>query len=268
MDQTFDALLQHGYLLLFLFVLAEQIGLPLPALPLLLGAGALARAGHLHPVAALAVAVAASMVADLLWFELGRRRGARVLGLLCRISLEPDSCVRRTENVFALYGARSLIVAKFVPGFNTVAPPLAGIIRMPWARFVLYDGVGAIVWVASFFGLGYLFADQIEEVARAGAHLGGTLLLVLGFLLGAYVSLKLVQRQRSIRAILGERVAPERLMERLQQGEQVVLVDVRHSLDVDAEPDSIAGALHIPLEEIPRRLTEIPRDRDIILFCT
>src|SRR3989442_381188 len=119
-------LLTHGYALLFACVLAEQVGLPVPAVPILLGVGALAGSGHMSVVVALCVAAAASLPPDLAWYELGRRRGSRVLGVLCRVSLEPDFCVRRTENLFVRYGWRTLLIAKFLPGLSTVAPPLAG----------------------------------------------------------------------------------------------------------------------------------------------
>ncbi len=128
MDSTVQFLLGYGYLLLFVVVLAEQIGLPIPAAPVLLGVGALAGNGRMHLVIALAVAVAASLPPDLIWYELGRRRGSRVLGVLCRVSLEPDSCVRRTQNMFVRRGRRTLLVAKFLPGLSTIAPPLAGIV--------------------------------------------------------------------------------------------------------------------------------------------
>jgi membrane protein DedA with SNARE-associated domain len=162
LNETIQFLVQHGYALLFAWVLVEQIGLPVPAIPLLLAAGTLAGSGKMNLALAVGSAIIAALVADLFWYYLGRYRGSRVLKLLCRISLEPDSCVRRTEDVFTRHGAQSLLIAKFVPGLNTAAPPLAGIFHMPVSRFVLFDGLGAFVWAATFTGLGYIFSDQLE----------------------------------------------------------------------------------------------------------
>ena len=124
MDQVAEFLTRHGYLVLFGTVFVEQIGLPLPAIPILLAAGALARTGHMDFMPVVALALLASLTSDCIWYEIGRRRGGRVLGLLCRISLEPDTCVRKTESVFARHGTRSLLIAKFVPGLSTAAPPM------------------------------------------------------------------------------------------------------------------------------------------------
>lgn len=138
MNETVEFLLRHGYTLLFGWVLVEQLGLPIPAVPLLLAAGALAGSGRMDLPAALSMALIAVILADVFWYYLGRSRGGRILKLLCRITLEPDSCVRRTENVFVRHGARALLIAKFVPGLNTAAPTLSGVFRMPLARFMVF----------------------------------------------------------------------------------------------------------------------------------
>src|SRR5215469_14183206 len=155
---------RHGYALLFWWVLAEQSAIPAPSVPLLLAAGALIRTGRLHPPAALACCVIAALIADTIWFELGRHRGRHVLRLLCRISLEPDSCVRQTENAFLKYGMKSLLVSKFIPGLNAVAAPLVGNSKSPYWQFLLYDGAGASIWSAAYFGAGYIFSGQLEKV--------------------------------------------------------------------------------------------------------
>jgi membrane protein DedA with SNARE-associated domain len=142
LNEPIQFLIQHGYILLFAWVLIEQIGLPVPALALLIAAGALAGSGRINLVLAMGSAIIAVVLADVFWYHLGRCRGGRVLKLLFRISLEPDSCVRRTENVFARHGAQSLLIAKFVPGLNSAAPALAGIFRMPLPRFMVFDGLG------------------------------------------------------------------------------------------------------------------------------
>src|SRR5712671_7664509 len=146
MHRTVEFLLHHGYTLLLAWVFAEQIGLPVPSMPLLLAAGALAGTGHLSLFASLVYVVFAAVAADSIWYYLGRRKGIRVLQLLCKISLEPDSCVRRTEGIFSKQGARSLLLAKFLPGLGAVAPPLAGIFHMRPRRFLLFDATGSLLW--------------------------------------------------------------------------------------------------------------------------
>jgi membrane protein DedA with SNARE-associated domain len=268
MSESLEFLVRHGYAVVFGFVLAEQIGLPIPAIPVLLAAGALAGAGKLNLVVALVVATLASLLADIVWYLIGRLRGARVLNLLCRISLEPDSCVRRTENIFVRHGARSLLVAKFVPGFSTVAPPLAGIIGMGLVRFAVFTGLGGALWAGAFIGLGFVFSNQLEEVAAIAEQLG-TRVLVLGVAaLAAYIGWKWVARQRFLRRIRIARISPEDLKAKLDAGEAMVLVDVRAALDFEAEPSVIPGALHLTTEELEARHHEIPRDREIVLYCT
>jgi len=188
MHRTLEFLLHHGYILLLGWVFAEQIGLPVPSMPLLLAAGALAGTGHLNFFASLFYVIFAAVSADSIWYQLGRRKGIRILQLLCKISLEPDSCVRRTEGVFSKQGARSLLLAKFLPGLSTVAPPLAGIFHMRPRRFLLFDAAGSLLWAGSFLGLGYIFSGEIERIAEHLAALGGWLLVLLLGILGGLVA--------------------------------------------------------------------------------
>jgi membrane protein DedA with SNARE-associated domain len=268
MIEMIQFLVRHGYSLLFVWVLAEQIGLPLPAEPLLLAAGALAGATRLNIVILTGLAVLAAVIADFVWFEIGRRQGSKVLTLLCRISLEPDSCVRRTETLFARYGARSLLVAKFIPGLASVAPPLAGIFRMSRVRFLLFDGLGALIWVAIFVGLGYLFSNQLERVAFFALRLGTSLTVILAAGLAAFIGWKYFRRRRFMRQLRIARITPEELKKKLDSGEDVVIVDLRHSLDFEAEPFTIPGAVHLTSEEFEQHHQKIPRDRDVVLYCT
>ncbi|HXU12283.1 MAG TPA: DedA family protein, partial [Candidatus Binatia bacterium] len=166
MSETLEFVVRHGYLVLFVWMVADQLGLPIPAIPILLAAGAVAGSGRLSLPLILLVSIVASLLADTLWYELGRRKGVRVLNFLCRVSLEPDSCVRRTEQVFGRYGARSLLVSKFVPGLTTAAPPLAGIFGMRLPRFLIFAGLGAMLYAGAYAGLGYLFSAQIERLAE------------------------------------------------------------------------------------------------------
>jgi membrane protein DedA with SNARE-associated domain len=268
MNEVFAFLLRHGYTVLFVWVFAEQLGLPVPAIPILLAAGALAGAGKMSIAAVLGLAVAASLAGDGIWYEIGRRRGGQVLNFLCRISLEPDSCVRRTEDIYAKHGVRALVVAKFVPGFSTAAPPLAGAFRMKLTRFLGYDALGALIWAGTFAGLGYIFSDQLESVAAHATRLGGWLLAIVFGGLAAYVGWKFVHRQMFIRKLRIARISPVELKRRMDAGEAVVIVDLRQSLDFEAAPSTIPGAMLMSPDELDEHHDAIPRDREIVLYCT
>ncbi|HWP57655.1 MAG TPA: VTT domain-containing protein [Candidatus Acidoferrales bacterium] len=263
-----EFLLGHGYALLFGWVLLEQMGLPIPAVPLLVAAGALAGAGKMNLTVAAALSLIAVIVADLFWYSLGRYRGGRILKLLCRISLEPDSCVRRTENLFVRHGARSLLVAKFIPGLNTAAPSLAGVFRMPVGRFMIFDASGGLLWVLTFTGSGVIFSDQLEEIAVRALRWGGWLVAVLAGSLAAYILWRYIQRRRFLRGLRIARITPKELMAKLAAGEEISIVDLRQPIDIKAFPQMIPGALRIAMEEIEDRHGEIPRDRDVVLYCS
>jgi membrane protein DedA with SNARE-associated domain len=268
MDAALDVLVRYGYAVVFGWVFTEQIGLPIPAVPVLLAAGALAGSGRLSLAAVLALAAIASLASDTIWYWIGRRRGGRVLGWLCRLSLEPDSCVRQTQYAFSGHGARSLLIAKFIPGFSTAAPPLAGIVRMPFLRFVVFTGLGGLIWAGVFVGLGWLFSHQLELVAAYVVRLGSGAGLVLVVGLGAYIAWKYIRRRQFLRQIRIARITPEELKAKLDAGEDMMVVDVRHRVDFEAEPSIISGALHLTTEELEVRHHEIPRERDIVLYCT
>jgi membrane protein DedA with SNARE-associated domain/rhodanese-related sulfurtransferase len=268
MHSTLDFLLRHGYVVLLGWVFAEQAGLPVPSLPILLAAGALAGTGHLSFFGSLFTAVFASLVADSIWFQLGRLRGIKILQLLCKISLEPDSCVRRTEGVFAKEGARSLLVAKFLPGLGAVAPPLAGIFHMRMSRFLLFDALGAGLWAGGFLGIGYVFSGQIERIADHAAALGGWVLVILVGALASYIGWKYIARQRFIRELRISRITVEELKDKIDKGEDLVIVDLRHSLDFEADPETIPGAFRMDAKELREKNDRLPHDRQIILYCT
>src|SRR6185503_12993471 len=172
MNETLEFLMRHGPVLVFAAVFVEQIGVPLPAAPWLLAAGALAATGEINWLVAIGVATVGSLLADAIWFYLGRYRGQRVLSFLCRMSLEPDSCVRRTQGVFTRYGMRGIIVAKFIPGLSTLAPPLAGSAGISASRFFFFDGLGSLLYAGGFILLGILFSNQLEQIIDALASLG------------------------------------------------------------------------------------------------
>ena len=254
--------------IIFLYVFAEQIGLPLPAVPALLAMGALAAGGKLNVGMALALSVAASVLADMIWYAAGRTRGARVLRLLCKISLEPDSCVRRTEEIFLRYGVRSLVVAKFIPGFNTIAPPLAGVVGVGVARFVAYSIAAALVWAGAWGALGYLAGDALRQVVDDTERLGMVLTAVVAVVVVAVIAVKWIRRQQFLRALRVARIGHDALKRDLDAHTPVFVVDLRSALDVIATPFVIPGALRITPEELERRHEDIPRDRDVVVYCS
>jgi membrane protein DedA with SNARE-associated domain len=261
-------LTDHGYAVVFAWVAAEQLALPVPSEPVLLMAGALAGAGLLELPVVVAVGVTASLLSDVIWYEIGRVRGSRVTRVLCRISLEPDSCVRRSQDIFARYGGGALLVAKFVPGLNTVAQPLAGILGMRRSRFLLYDAVGALLWIGTYTGLGYVFSEQIGRVVAHARSLGSWLIGLAFAGLVFYIAGKYIRRQRFIRHLRIARITAAELKEKLDAGETLTIVDLRHQLDFGADPMMIPGAVHLSPEELERRSEEIPHDRDVVLYCT
>ena len=268
MSHSLQFLLRHPYSVLFGIVLADQLGIPLPSVPVLLAAGAMAGSGDTRLSTALAVAAAATLIADHVWFEAGRRRGAQVLKLLCRISLEPDSCVRRTENVFAAQGPRSLLYVKFVPGLGIVGVALAGAFGLRRLRFLLWDLAGAVVWAGAYVALGYVFSSELEKATRAVLGLGTVAILIVAGLLASYVGWKYAQRQRFLREIRVDRITPEELSRKLAAGEPIAIVDLRHPVDFEADPRTLPGAIRLGADELDARDSEIPRDRDVVLYCT
>ncbi|MEO7652387.1 MAG: VTT domain-containing protein [Bryobacteraceae bacterium] len=268
MSEILEFLIRHGYVVLFAAVWLEQTGFPVPAVPVLLGIGALAGEGRFSIPLALLLATAASLLADAVWYELGRRRGFGVLRVICRISLNTDSCVNRTQDIFMRYGPRALLVAKFLPGLSTVAPPMAGLLRMSPARFALLDGAGALLWAGAYCLLGYAFRHQIEGVALFVSHMGVWFLIAAGAAATLYLVWKSYQRQVYLRDLRMNRVFPEDLQKRLLNGEQIAVVDLRHSAEFLREGAKIPGAIHIPPEDLDNRHMEIPRDRDVVAYCT
>ena len=268
MSPWVEFLVRHTYPILFFWVLVEQLGLPLPGLPLLFAAGALAGAGHLNLAVAVTLPVLACVCSDFLWFQVGRHRGNAVLGWICRISLEPDSCVRRTEDTFMRHGAKSLLISKFVPGLNLAAAPLAGIFRMRIRRFLPFDALGAFIWAGAYIGLGFAFSKQLETIGLYALRLGESLLVLLVGSLAAYLAWKYFQRQKFLRKLRIARITPEELKKRLDAGEDIQIVDLRHAIDFAADPKTVPGALHFDPKEIEQHQELISRERDVILYCT
>jgi membrane fusion protein, multidrug efflux system len=268
MADTTQFLIRHGLPLVFAAVFLEQMGLPLPAAPWLMAAGALSATGEFNLLSGLAVTVIACLAADAFWFYLGRHRGARVLGLLCRISLEPDSCVRRTQNLFTRYGLRGVLVAKFVPGLGTVAPPLAGMAGVSAGRFLWVDGIGSLLYGGCCFFLGYFFSSQIQQIGEALTGIGGSALALIAASVALYLGFKFWQRHRVLRELRMARITADELRRRQEAGEQVLVLDLRSRAAVEQDPALIPGALVFSLDDLETRHHELPRDRELIVYCS
>lgn len=258
----------YGLALVFANVLAEQLGLPIPALPTLVVAGALAAEGKFSAPLVLLTAVAASVIADLIWYELGRRQGHRVLKTLCRISLSPDTCVRQTERYFERWGLPSLLVAKFIPGFSTVAPPLAGAFRSSRAAFLFFDACGAVLWAGTGIAAGMLFHRAIDRALEKLASVGAWALVLLAGALAAFIAVKWWRRRRFFEALRAARISVEELRRLMDDGKSPVVLDVRSNSALKADPRRVPGAEMFAVSEIDRRVAALPRDREIILYCT
>ena len=258
MNDLLQFVVRHGYTLVFAWVFIEQAGLPIPSAPLLLAVGALAGTRQMNLGLAMTLAVVAALVSDATWYGLGRRNGVRVLQLLCRISLEPDSCVRRTQVSIGKNGARVLLASKFIPGLNAMAAPLAGIIRMGWRRFLLFDLAGSLIWVGAFTVTGYMFSGELERVARNAAYLGEWLFVLLLAAFGGYIGWKFYNRRRFLRKLRIARITPEELKEKIDAGEDVIIVDLRHALDFEAQPETIPGALHMDAADLEEAIRHHP----------
>jgi membrane protein DedA with SNARE-associated domain len=264
--ETLQFVERHGYALLFVWVFVEQMALPIPSIPLLVAAGALIRAGRMHAPPAIACCVAGALIADSVWFYFGRHRGKRVLRFLCRLSLSPDSCVRKTENAFLRYGLNTLLFAKFVPGLNAVAAPLAGDSGIGLVRFFAVDTLGIVIWSAAYIGVGYLFTDQLELALSYVEQLGSGLVILVAGLFAAWILWKFIQRRRFLKQLDVARITPEELRDRMAAGEDFYIVDLRSGQETDSS--SVPGAIRFSAEDLAANSKQIPRDREIILFCT
>jgi len=248
-------------------VFLDQMGLPVPAVPTLVVAGAISADGGMPLPALFAVSVIACLVADCSWYWVGQRYGIRVLKTLCKISLEPDSCVSQTQTRFERWGINSLVIAKFIPGLAILAPPMAGAMRIGWPRFITLSACSAVLWVGSGLAAGVLFKSQIarllERLGGFGSIAGAGVLV----LLAAYIAFKWWERTRFYKMLRMARISVAELYDLIQAGAKPLIVDVRSFTARSLEPHWIPGALHVPLQDISTHLRELPRDRDIILYC-
>jgi len=266
-ESVVQQLTLFGLPLVLAVAFAEQIGMPVPAIPVLAVAGALAADGRLPLVAVLVLATAGALAADLTWFAVGRRYGHRVLHTVCRISLSPDACVRRTEDFFERAGMPSLLVAKFLPGYSLVAPPLAGSLGAPLAAFALWDLAGTVLWVGVAVGAGFLFHEVVDEALAVLARMGGWAFAMLASGLALFILVRW-QRRLALGRLLGmERISAAELRALAVAGADPLILDVRGETQRRLEPRRIPGARAVPLDRLAAELAAVPRDREVITYC-
>ena len=268
MNASIEFLQGYGPMLVFASVLLEQAGVPIPCTPWLIAAGALARLGHGTVALPIALATVAASLGHSAWFFAGRHWGSRVLRLICRVSLEPEICVQRTENAFTRYGPRALVVAPFIPGLTTLAPPLAGESGMRFRRFLLLDGTGDLLWATTFVGLGWLAGEPFFRVLAVVMAYAGSAAGFFAAALGLYLGFKLLQRLRFQTELRVASLSARDLKRRLDAGDDLVVVDLRHRREVEESGTTLPGALCISPDELDRRHREISRGREIVLFCS
>lgn len=259
---------QYGLLLVFVNVLVEQAGVPVPAVPTLVVAGALAATDRLPVIGVVLAAVLACLLSDLAWYGAGRRFGSGVMRTICRISLSPDSCVKQSELRFQRWRGRVLLIAKFVPGLSTVAPPLVGAMGLRIPTFLLLDGLGSLLWAGLAVGLGYAFAEQIDVVLAALAGAGTVAFELLLVLLALYIVIKWWQRRRLLLALRMARITVDELNQSVVDGQSPVVVDVRSPAARLLDTRIIPGALLADLDAVDRTLVGIPPDRELVIYCS
>ena len=268
MQAIIDLLTQHGYWILLAWVLLDQIALPVPALPMVLAAGALAGEGHLNLGICLAIVVIACLPANLFWYWLGIRQGNKVLTLLCIISLEPDTCISNTTSLFHRHGTASLLFSKFVPGLQTIAPPLAGLLGISFWRFMAVNTMGTLLYAIAFLLPGYWAHEFIAEIGTVVAQYGAISASAIAAFVLTWLSWKIVHRQLFLRSLRGSRVSPMDLQARLEAGEAVQVADLRQRMEFNAYPYTIPGAIRVPMDLFDEQVAKLSKDRPLVLFCT
>jgi membrane protein DedA with SNARE-associated domain/rhodanese-related sulfurtransferase len=253
--------------ILALNTLLHELGVPLPMMPTALVAGARAVPGAIDSLVLIAAIVAGTLIGNSVWFAAGRRYGAGVLKLLCRLSLSADTCVSRTESAFGRWGWSSLVVGRFLPGVSLVAPPLAGALGMKWSRFLVLTGAGAALYGLVVVGAGMLLRDQIESALQQLAGLGWQALAAVAVVLALYIVGRWWWRRRVARSLDVSRISVDELQKLIAAGEAPVLVDVRGATTQRLDPRRIPGAIAVQLDAIEAGLDELPRDRQIVLYC-
>jgi membrane protein DedA with SNARE-associated domain/rhodanese-related sulfurtransferase len=275
MSIALEFFVQYAYAILFLWVLVEMIGLPIPSVPVLLTAGTLSAT---HPARingfwALAVVLAACLIADTFWYWLGRRYGHAVLQVLCRFSFEASTCVVKTERYFERRGAVTLLFAKFLPGLSTVAAPIAGQTGMPYGRFVLYDMGGSALWTLAYILAGFFFGDIAQRSQMFFTALGHFAVVIFALMVLGLMFWKFWKQRKFLSGVRQSRLEPEELLHMIEMAEKQgnippFIVDLRHPLDYLPDPRVVPGSVRVSPADLTAHSAQLPRDRDLILYCT
>jgi membrane protein DedA with SNARE-associated domain len=262
-----QTLIQQGYAIIFFIVLCEQLDLSIPGGLFLLVAGAIAGDGQLDFRLILLLATLACLLGDGIWHFVGRRMGSSILPLICKLSFNPDSCVGRTKTYFFRYGAKILLIAKFIPGVNAITPPLSGVARIGVGRFFLMDFFGALLWASVFTGLGFWFGHRLEKAAEYLQWVGKLFWLLVFIILIAYICWKFIRWKQFVKEMRLARISPEELKRKIDNDENPFILDVRHAMEFEAMPHVIPGALYQPIEELQANPPDIPEGREVVLYC-
>lgn len=268
MPVALDFFIRHAYAILFGWIAAEQIGLPIPSAPLLLTAGTLTATHQMNLPLILVSAVFACVISDSIWYFMGARYGGGIVRMVCKLSFESAACVRRTGDFFQRYGARALLLAKFIPGLGAVAAPIAGQSRMSYGTFVTFDAGGALLWSLSIALIGRFFGDVLKRHPGALAQAGHSAGLLFVLLLVGFFCHRVYRQRAFLRQIRGAKIEPQDLKTKLDAGEDVYIIDLRHPLDYLPDPRRLPGAVLFKPDTLVAEGDRIPRDRDIVLYCT
>jgi membrane protein DedA with SNARE-associated domain/rhodanese-related sulfurtransferase len=266
MEQFASEIQRYGLWIVFLNVLLAESGLPLPAFPILVVAGALAAGGGGGLIGLIAAGVAACLIADLAWYWCGQRSGGRVLGWLCRMSLSPDRCVRQTETMFLKIGKSSLLFAKFLPALSTMSVAMAGVSRMPLALFVLLDAVGALLFVSVALLLGWAFQDSIADLLKAMADAGKVGMRAVLLLLCLYLLVRWWRRRLFIRRLRMDRITVAELRRAIEQGGNPLILDARPQ-EIRLRDGMIPGAMPASPEDFDSIMTASRPGRTVVVYC-
>jgi membrane protein DedA with SNARE-associated domain/rhodanese-related sulfurtransferase len=247
--------------------------LPVPAILFLIAAGALADSGRMTLAVALGLAITACLLADMIWYEAGRRWGNQILHLIYGLALDPDAASRRSKEAFVRHGARTLMLAKFVVGLDAATPPLAGLSGTSRTRFIAFDAIGAALWSGVYAGLGYILGKDLDRAAAYAAGLGMVWVIFVFAALAIYVSRKLVRWHRFVREFRMARITPEELKQKLDAGEKVTIVDLHGGRSHPRGHQGIPGAVCIDPHRLgqhdnTKKRTPIPPDQEVVLYCT
>jgi membrane protein DedA with SNARE-associated domain len=268
LSQSLADITKHGYLVLFTWITAEQLGAPVPAMPILIAAGVLSATGQLSLARALAVGILGCLIGDIAWYGIGRRQGTVVLRVLCKIALEPDTCIRRSSDFISRHGGRALLIAKFIPGVSTVAVPLAANSGISLASFFFHDVLGCALYVGSYLTLGRIVGDRIDKLSTLAQSIRSASVGLAVFAALAIIAWRYQQRRKFQNDLRMARITPEELRDLIERGQHPFIVDLRAAVEVMQDPRVIPGAIHLMPNEVAAQPHEIPRDREVILYCT